>query len=68
VILQASAVANTAREPPTPPPHTKAAGAAGPPRASITADVATAPPTRRPARKAERKMIERGHMEKRGLF
>ena len=66
--FQAKAVAIIAREPTTPPPHTNAAAAAGPPSATITADTAKAPPARRPAKKDARKMTERGHMEKKGVY
>jgi len=68
VSRQARAAANTAREPITPPPHITATDAAGRLSTSIAADTATAPPAKTPARKAEKKTTERGHMEKGGLF
>jgi hypothetical protein len=69
VSRQAKAVANIAREPSNPPPHTTAIIAIGPPSISIAADTATAPPTKMPDRKEARKMMERGHIEKKvGVF
>ena len=62
-------MANTAKEPTTPPPHSTATAAADGFSINMTADTATAPPTRMPAIKDARKTTERKHIgKKEGLF